>query len=100
MDMSDILTLISVAWEKDAIGQAVPVEQRREVFCSIRSVGQREWFEAGRSGLAAEYTAEMFAPDYEKEELCEYEGVRYGIYRTYRSDKDHIELYLERKAGV
>ena len=42
----------------------------------------------------------MFAPDYQKEELCEYDGVRYGIYRTYKRDADHIELYLERKAGV
>lgn len=100
MDMSDVLKLISVTYEKDEIGQQIPVETERKVFCSVESVGQREWFEAGRSGLKAEYRAEMFAPEYKGESLCEYDGSRYGIYRTYRTSKDSIQLYLERKAGV
>ena len=37
---------------------------------------------------------------YEGEEIVEFEGTRYGVYRTYRGRDDTIELYLERKAGV
>jgi hypothetical protein len=100
MDRSDIITLIRKTYEIDAIGQHVCTEEREEVFCEVRSVGQREWFEAGRNGLKAELQVNMFGFDYHGEEICEFDGVRYGIYRTYRRDKDSIELYLERKAGV
>lgn len=100
MDRSDVLTLISVAYTTDGIGQRIPAEESRQVLCRVRSVNQTEWFEAGRNGLKAEYQATMFAYDYNGEEICEYNGVRYGIYRTYRRSADEIELYLERKAGI
>mgnify|MGYP006988855572 CR=1 FL=1 len=100
MDRSDIMRLISVSYSTDGIGQKVPEETSREVFCDVKSVGQREWFEAGRNGLKAVYQVSMFAADYKGEEICEYGGTRYGIYRTYRANQESIELYLERKAGL
>lgn len=100
MDRSDVLTLISVAYTTDGIGQRIPTETEKQVYCKVRSVSQSEWFEAGRNGLKAELQATMFAYDYSGEEICEYNGKRYGIYRTYLRGTDEIELYLERKAGA
>lgn len=100
MDKSNILTLLKTTYGQDAIGQQVPVIIRREVFCSIRSVSASEFYEAGRAGLNAELRADMFFYDYEGEDEAEFEGRKYGIYRTYRPDMDTIELYLERKTGV
>lgn len=100
MDKSSVLKLISVTYTDDTIGQKVPTETTRNVFCSVESVTQSEWFNAGNAGLKAEYRAVMFAPEYKGEELCELNGVRYGIYRTYLTNNEEIELYLERKAGV
>ena len=100
MDRSNIITLISSTYAADAIGQLVPVERTRDVFCNLRSVTRSEWSAAGQLGLKPELTATMFAPDYEGEEIAEINGVRYGVYRTYRTRSDTIELYLERKAGV
>ena len=100
MDKSRVLTLIGVSYQPDSIGQLVPQETRRNVFCNISSVSASEWFEAERSGLKPEYRATMFAPDYNGEELAELDGKRYGVYRTYQKRTDEIELYLERKAGV
>ena len=100
MDKSRVLTLIGVFYQPDEIGQQVPTETRRDVFCNISSVSASEWFEAGRDGLKAEYRATMFVHDYGGEGIAELDGVRYGIYRTYLGRNESIELYLERKAGV
>ena len=100
MDKSRVLTLISITYTKDAIGQQVPEEKKRDVFCNVSSVSLSEWSDAGRAGLNPEYRATMFAPDYDGEEIAELDGIRYGIYRTYLSRNEEIELYLERKAGV
>ena len=42
----------------------------------------------------------MFAADYAGESVIEYEGKTYAVYRTYRTDADYIELYVERKGGT
>ena len=100
MDKSRVLTLIGVTYTADSIGQLIPQETRRDVFCSLSSVSASEWFEAGRAGLNAEHRAALFAYDYAGETMAELDGVRYGIYRTYLGRNETVELYLERKAGV
>ena len=100
MDKSSVIALISSSYEKDSIGQYVPTETSRNVFCNISSVTASEFFEAGAVGISPEYRVTMFLYDYENEEIAELNGVRYGIYRTYIAQNETIELYLERKAGV
>ena len=100
MDKSRVLTLIALSYSPDTIGQLIPQETRRDVFCNLSSVSASEWFEAGRAGLNAEHRATMFAYDYAGETTAELDGVRYGIYRTYLGRNETIELYLERKAGA
>ena len=100
MDKSRVLTLISETYHEDSIGQLVPEETRREVYCNVSSISASEWFDAGRNGLKAEYRATMFLYDYQGEKIAELDGVRYSIYRTYMGRNETIELYLERKAGV
>lgn len=100
MDKSRVLTLIRTTYTADKIGQQVPVETRRDVFCNVSSVSASEFFDAGRAGLKPEYRVTMFSPDYDHEEIVELDGRRYGVYRTYLGKNETIELYLERKAGV
>ena len=100
MDRSRILTLIEEAYKPDALGQLIPTETRRDVYCNLSSVSASEWFDGGRVGLNPEYRATMFVYDYNGERIAELDGVRYGIYRTYLAQNEFIELYLERKAGV
>lgn len=138
MDRSNLITLIKTSYAYDAIGQAVPVETRRTVFCDLRSVTRSEWSAAGQLGLKPELMATLFAPDYQGEEIVEISisgisealyltdealqqlygynagllragadedpagpgtALRYGVYRTYWSSNETVELYLERKAG-
>lgn len=100
MDRSNTIRLISTTYTVDAIGQRVPTEVPRQVFCNLGSVSATEYFEAGRNGLNAEYRATVLREEYHGERLAELNGQRYGIYRTYIGTGDELELYLERKAGV
>ena len=100
MDRSNIVTLISVKHEKDAIGNHIPVETKRDVYCNIASVSGTEWMEAGRIGIVPQYKLTVFEYDYQGEEIAELNGKRYGIYRTYLGKNENLELYLQRIAGV
>lgn len=100
MDRSDVIRLISVTYTTDEIGQEVAAEAGREVYCSVASITRAEWYDAAMVQLKPEYKVTMFAPDYEGEQTAEYDGVRYGVFRTYRGQNETLELYLERKAGV
>lgn len=74
-------------------------ETRRTVYCDVRSVTQSEWFEGGRNGLNPEYRFTMFAPEYHGEQICEFNGNRYTIYRTYLERNEMIELYVQKEQG-
>lgn len=100
MDRSNIINLIAETFTQDDIGQYVPVETSRQVFCNRKYVTRTEWFEAGRNGHQPAFCFEMFAPDYENELIVEFEGKRYGVYRTYLAQNETIELYVEEKGGL
>lgn len=99
MDRSNVITLISETYTADAIGQMVATEVEKDVYCNVSSVSQSEWFQGGQNGLKPEWKVTMFAPDYDGQKVVEFNGVRYGIYRTYIRQDELLELYLERKIG-
>lgn len=100
MERDHVAYLISERHEPDALGQQVPVETRREVFCTIGSVQQSEWFAAGQNGLRPQLRLKVFADDYADETLVEVDGVRYAIYRTYLGENSKMELYLKKAGGI
>ena len=100
MDRSNVLTLIEKTYEADDYGVIQPTEISHTVFCDVTSVNLSEWSEGGRFGLNPEYRFTCFMYDYHQEDVCEFNGVRYSIYRTYIGRDDTIELYAERREGV
>jgi len=98
MNRSDVCYLISEDYLQNEYGVMQSVEQRTKVYCSVTSVSATEWFEGGRSGLNPSYRMTVFTYDYHGEEIIEYNGVRYSIYRTYMKD-DEIELYVQKRTG-
>lgn len=99
MERDHVAYLISETHEADELAQMIPMEHRREVFCTIGSVQQSEWFSAGRNGLKAQLRLKVFADDYAGETMVEVDGVRYEIYRTYLGDNSKMELYLKKAGG-
>lgn len=100
MDRSTQITLISETHTKNSIGLYIATETTKNVYAAIRSIGQSEWFDAGRNGLKPEITFIVFKYDYEGERLVEYNNKRYSVYRTYETKDDLIELHCELKGGV
>lgn len=100
MDRSDIVTLVGYTRTQDEFGVWRSTPSERQVFCSVDSVTRDEYFEGGRNGLNPEYRITMFFGDYKGEDTVVYNGIVYGVYRTYHAKTDELELYVERKGGV
>lgn len=93
--------LISLTYQEDSIGQLIPIETEQEILCHIESIGQKEFFAAGQSGINSDLKIVTQAVNYNNESIIEYNGQRYGIYRTYRrNNSDEIELYCEWQGGI
>ena len=109
MDRSTIIYLVKEIYEQDENGVFTSTYKKRKVYANVANVKMTEWFEGGRSGLNPQYKITMFSPDYNEEEIVEYKGKQYTVYRTYHTDhgsygyhqpsKDHIELYVQLKKG-
>ena len=100
MDRSDVITLIKTTYTRDQYGIDQPAETGREIFCQVDSVTRAEFYDAGRNGLNPEFKFTVFGPDYDGEEVIQYNGLRYAVVRTYRTRSDSMELYAERKGGT
>ena len=98
--ISDVITLVSVTRSQDSIGAWTEQEAENTVYAEVDSVSRSEWFEAGKAGLRAEFRFTIFLGDWHGEEIVEYNGQRYGVYRTYHRTNDRIELYCERQVGA
>ena len=94
----NVLDLITVNPEAAGVGTE-PTETKRTVYCTVKSIGQQEAYLAMGQGLNPELKV-ILAHDfeYEGERLCEMDGVRYDIMRTYATETDGIELVLQRAA--
>lgn len=77
-----------------------PAETKRTVYCTVKSIGMQEAYQAMGIGLNPELKV-ILAHDFEYagERLCELGGQRYRILRTYVTETDGIELTLQREAG-
>lgn len=98
--MNDVLTLLKTTYTTDKYGQQIPTQEAHVVFCERHSISRNEFFNAGRNGLNPQFEFTVFKGDYMGETVCEYDGQSYSIYRTYETDSDYIELYVERKGGT
>lgn len=94
-----VAKLIAETVSMNEIGVPVSTETARQIYVFEKSVTGTEWHEAGRHGINPAVCLITPRCNYAGEKIAEYEGVRYGIYRTYIVN-DEIELYLEKKGGV
>ena len=97
--VSDVITLVTQTISTDTYGNEVISETEKTVFCEVFSIGQGEFFAAANTELNPEYRFNIFFGDYDGQEIVKYKGVKYAIYRTYRTGDD-LELYVERKIGA
>lgn len=97
--MTDILTLIRQDHGVDEYGDQVLTETTREVFGELRSIGQKEFYQAQAVGLQPELKFVLADYlEYENEQLVEHDGQRYRVLRTYRTGQQ-IELTCYREVN-
>lgn len=95
----ETLFLYTTSYEKNKYGVSEPTQSKSERFCQKKPITQSEFYNAGRNGLNPSGCFVIFAGDYNGENLLEYNGEMYSIYRTYPVG-DYVELYVERKGGT
>lgn len=100
MDRSKVAYLISEESFQNPDGTWYTAPKRRRVYVNRSSVTGSEWFEGARTGLNPDCRVTMFRPDFRGENLIEMDGRQYSVYRTYETDNDEIELYVEKRMGT
>ena len=97
--ISSVASLVNKTITYDEIGVATETEVLTEIYVTERAITRQEWAEAGRLGLNP--AIELVTPvmNYGGQTEVVYNGVRYGVYRTYQQG-DNVELYLEKKGGL
>ena len=93
--INDVVKLITstVTTTVDTYGDEVISRTSREVFAGVQSVGYKEFYEAATVGLKPEikFILQDYE-DYEGEKELAYNGIRYQIIRSYRTQNNMIEL--------
>lgn len=99
MIKSTVITLIGESPEARGVGTDA-TETSRTVYCTVKSVGQQEVYQAMAVGLNPELKV-VIPHDFEYggESVAELDGVRFRILRTYITEADGIELTLQRIRG-
>lgn len=92
MNRAKKIKLIGKTYTQDAISQYVATETVTEIFAIVRDVSGTE-YERPVEGLRPSKVFDVLMTEYDGQDLIEYKGVRYHIYRTYLRDDVRIELY-------
>lgn len=71
----------------------------RTVFCELRSIGMKEFYEARAGDFYPELKFVLGDHlDYNGERLCEYNGQRYSVLRTFRTGQE-LEIVVARASA-
>ena len=98
--IDDVMTLISRhADSYDQYGNPVTAQERKQIFCRVRSVSKSEFYQAAQSQLHPEIVFVItHKADYDGETIVEYKDELYDVLRTYWKG-DVIELTAARRIG-
>lgn len=99
MWQTDTIQLIAQTRGVDAYGDPVITETSREVFCEVRSIGTKEFYQAQAVGLKPELKFILAeALDYRGELLLTYHGDRFSVLRTFRTG-EALEITATREVN-
>lgn len=94
MMFRDVITLVSENPAAHGVLDDV-TETQKQVFCSVRSVGMNEAYQAMSNGLHPQFVFVLTDyADYSGEKIVLYNSKRYRVVRTYRQNQG-IELTVE-----
>ena len=97
--LAEKISLITTTYTQDDIGEWVEAQTKTEVFAVVSSITMAEFYQAGMQGLKPDYRFTIWLTEYDNQDLVEYKGKIYSVYRSYRRDDGRIELYVNEKKG-
>lgn len=90
----DVITLVSESPAAHGVLDEI-TETQKQVFCTVRSVGMSEAYQAMSNGLHPQFVFVLSDyADYDGEKVAIYNGKRYRVIRTYRQNQG-MELTVE-----
>lgn len=90
----DVITLVSESPAAHGVLDEI-TETQKQVFCTVRSVGMSEAYQAMSNGLHPQFVFILSDyADYDGEKVAIYNGKQYRIIRTYRQNQG-MELTVE-----
>jgi head-tail adaptor len=90
--VSDVITLLSETQAQRGVHDA-PEYAERQVYCTVRSVGRNEFYQALALGIQTEIRFILDQSfEYQGERRLLYHDQPYEIIRTYVTEADGIEL--------
>jgi len=99
MVRADVCELIAESPQAHGIFDAA-AETKRKVYCTVKSIGQNEAYQAMAAGLNPELKLVLaHAFEYKGEKLAEFRSERWRIIRTYITEADSIELTIQKETG-
>lgn len=95
---SSKISLISITYTEDEVGNQIPVETATKVWAEITGVRQSEFYNAAVTGLKPELTFIIWANEYASQTKIESDGRKYKVIRTYvnPAKSEMVELICER----
>lgn len=99
MNLAEKISLITTTYTQDDIGEWIEAQTKTEVFAVVSSITMAEFYQAGMQGLKPDYRFTIWLTEYDNQDLVEYKGKIYSVYRSYRRDDGRIELYVNEKKG-
>ena len=99
MVRANVVTLLAEDPQAHGVLEPATLTERR-VYCTVQSISRSEAYQAKGIGLNPEYRLVLsHSFEYKGEKLCDFNGVRYAIIRTYIDETDGIELTIQRVQG-
>ena len=94
-DVNTMITLLKTSNQYDMYGNLIDdTTTETQVYATLKSVKYSEFYAAKSAGIQADIVAIIRYCDYDSQKQCIIDNQKYRVIRTYRTDKDRIELTL------
>lgn len=91
--------LISETTSKDSTAQTISTQTSSDCIGKLRSIYEREFFQAAEAGIRPECVIETSAFNYHGERFVKVNQDLLTVYRTFKKGTDKIELYIGERVG-
>jgi SPP1 family predicted phage head-tail adaptor len=95
----NVCSLVSITVTENDYGETTTSETSTDIFCAELPITSNEFRNAQQGGFKAQRCVVVNSDEYNEENLVEYEGKPYSVYRYYPRADNYTELYCCTRLG-